>query len=233
MIRLLMAGTALAAVLATGALAQSSSSAMDTSSSSMASSAATDSSSASAATSTAPSQTSSSASTATDQTSSAATDQTSSQAGTSSAAATTTTANPQFTILSGYTQVSTDRLASTVIGAHVYDGTAQNANDLGKINDLVLNQNGSIAAVVVGVGGFLGLGEKQVAVDYHALQWEVGPDNNRRFVLQTTKDELTSAPDFKTVSPDQASGASGGASGAAPASGADANSNAMSSSSAQ
>ena len=129
-------------------------------------------------------------------------------------------ANPQFTILSGYTRADTDQMATNVIGAYVYDGTAQDANDLGKINDLVLNQNGSIAAVIVGVGGFLGIGEKQVAVDYHALQWEVGPDNNRRFVLQTTKDELTSAPDFKTVSPDQASAASaGGAS--APASGQD------------
>jgi hypothetical protein len=122
-------------------------------------------------------------------------------------------ANPQFTILSGYTQVSTDRMATSVIGAHVFDGTAQNANDLGKINDMVLNTNGSIAAVIVGVGGFLGIGEKQVAVDYHALQWEVGPDNNRRFVLQTTKDELTNAPDFKTVSPSSASAASAPASG--------------------
>jgi sporulation protein YlmC with PRC-barrel domain len=139
--------------------------------------------------------------------------------------------NPQFTILSGYTQAPTDQMATNVLGAHVYDGTAQNANDLGKINDLVLNQNGSIAAVIVGVGGFLGIGEKQVAVDYHALQWQVGPDNNRRFVLQTTKDELTSAPDFKTVAPNTASAASG----AAPASGSgvDANGNAMASSSAQ
>jgi sporulation protein YlmC with PRC-barrel domain len=195
MIRLLMAGTAVAAVLATSAFAQSSSSsaAMDTSSMSSA-----------------PMESSASATTTT---SSAMT----SSEGASSAAS-APMANPQFTILSGYTQASTDQMATNVIGAHVYDGTAQNANDLGKINDLVLNQNGSIAAVIVGVGGFLGIGEKQVAVDYQALQWEVGPDNNRRFVLQTTKDELTSAPDFKTVNPNQPSGASNGAS--VPASGA-------------
>ena len=51
---------------------------------------------------------------------------------------------------------------------------AANANNLGKINDLVLNKDGGIAAVVIGVGGFLGIGEKQVAVDFHALQWTVG-----------------------------------------------------------
>jgi hypothetical protein len=216
MIRLLMAGTAITAMLATGALAQSSSSssAMDASSASMASASASDTSSSSAPTSSA------------SDLSSASMDQTSSQAAPASSAAAT---NPQFTILSGYTQVPTDQMATNVIGTHVYDGTAQNANDLGKINDLVLNQNGSIAAVVVGVGGFLGIGEKQVAVDYHALQWQVGPDNNRRFVLQTTKDELASAPDFKTVSANPASGASS----AAPASGSDANAMAPSSSSAQ
>lgn len=113
--------------------------------------------------------------------------------------------NPSFTILSGYTVASTDQMATKIIGAHVYDGAGQDANDLGKINDFVLNQGGGIAAVIVGVGGFLGIGEKQVAVDFHALQWQVGPDNNRRFVLQTTKDELTNAPDFKTLSPADAS----------------------------
>jgi sporulation protein YlmC with PRC-barrel domain len=107
----------------------------------------------------------------------------------------------------GYSQVDTDRLASKIIGSPVYDGTAADANNLGKINDLVLNQNGQVAAVVLGVGGFLGIAEKQVAVDFSALQWVVAADNTERFVLQTTKDQLTNAPDFKTVD-DQPSGAS-------------------------
>jgi len=99
----------------------------------------------------------------------------------------------------GYSQVDTDRLASKIIGSPVYDGTAADANNLGKINDLVLNQNGQVAAVVLGVGGFLGIAEKQVAVDFSALQWVVAADNTERFVLQTTKDQLTNAPDFQTV----------------------------------
>jgi len=95
--------------------------------------------------------------------------------------------------------VDTDRLASKIIGSPVYDGTAADANNLGNIKDLVVDENGNVAAVVLGVGGFLGLGEKQVAVDYSALQWTIAADNTERFVLQTTKDELTRAPDFKTV----------------------------------
>jgi sporulation protein YlmC with PRC-barrel domain len=124
----------------------------------------------------------------------------------SSAPATTTdttaangAARTPVTIASGYTRVSTDRLASKIIGQSVYDSTAKDANDLGKITDLVLNHNGDVAAVVLGVGGFLGMGEKEVAVDFSALQWTTAADNTNHFVLQTTKDELTNAPDFKTV----------------------------------
>ena len=102
-------------------------------------------------------------------------------------------------ILSGYTRVDSDQLATKIIGKPVFDTKAKDANNLGNINDLVLNQNGDVAAVVLGVGGFLGIGEKQVAVDYSALQWVIADDNTERFVLATTKDELTNAPDFTTV----------------------------------
>jgi len=103
------------------------------------------------------------------------------------------------TILQGYSQVDTDQLATKIIGQPVYDGPAGDADNLGDINDLVLNGNGDVAAVVIGVGGFLGLGEKQVAVDFSALQVVVAEDGTKRFVVDTTKDELTNAPDFTTV----------------------------------
>jgi len=104
-----------------------------------------------------------------------------------------------ITISSGYPRVDTDQLATKIIDQPVYDGTDANADNLGKINDLVVNGDGHIAAVVIGVGGFLGLGEKQVAVDFTALQLLVASDNTKRFVVKTSKDELTNAPDFKTV----------------------------------
>jgi len=109
-------------------------------------------------------------------------------------------------ILSGYTRVDSDRLATKIIGQPVFDSPARDANNLGDINDLVVGDNGQIAAVVIGVGGFLGIGEKQVAVDYTALQWVVAEDNTERFVLKTTVDELTQAPDFTTVDDSPASG---------------------------
>lgn len=102
-------------------------------------------------------------------------------------------------ILSGYTRVDTDRLTTKIVGQPVYDGPGADANNLGNITDLVLDQNGQVAAVVLGVGGFLGIGEKQVAIDYAALQFVVAADNTERYVVTTTKDELTNAPDFQTV----------------------------------
>lgn len=111
-------------------------------------------------------------------------------------------------ILSGYTRVDNDQLGTKIIGAPVYSSDATDADHLGDINDIVLTKNGEVGAVVIGVGGFLGLGEKQVAVDYSALKWVIAADNTERYVLATTVDELTNAPDFTTVDdkPGDASG---------------------------
>lgn len=193
MIRLLMTGTALTALLIGGAFAQSSSS----TDASMASSSAMESSSAPADTSSTPADTSAMPSSAME--SSAMSSQMSTASSMESSMMATPAPRQPVDILSGYTRVDTDRLASKIIGSPVYDGTAADANNLGKISDIVVNEDGTIAAVVLGVGGFLGIGEKQVAVDYSALQWVVAADNTERFVLNASKDDLTNAPDFKTV----------------------------------
>jgi hypothetical protein len=104
-----------------------------------------------------------------------------------------------FDVITGFTRIDTDRLASHIIGMPVYDGARNDSNNLGNINDLVLGANGNVEAAIIGVGGFLGLGEKQVAVDFEALQWVVAEDNTERFVIQATIDELTNAPEFEIV----------------------------------
>lgn len=195
MIRMLMLGTAVAAVLTTSALAQDAASKpADQMSSEVMSSEMSEASSMEA--------------------SMMSAEPNSTTTTTTSTTNATTTRTP-VDITAGYTQVDTDRLATKIIGSPVYDGTAKDANNLGKINDLVLNQNGQVAAVVLGVGGFLGIAEKQVAVDFSALQFVVAADNTERFVLQTTKDQLTAAPDFKTV--DDKPADNGNAASAAPA----------------
>lgn len=111
------------------------------------------------------------------------------------------------TVLSeGYVAVSSDQLASRIIGMGVYGSTANDAEHFGDINDLVVNAQGEIAAVIIGVGGFLGLGEKAVAVDFADLQWSKAEDGSDRLVLATSREALEAAPDFAwrqdTAAPD-------------------------------
>jgi sporulation protein YlmC with PRC-barrel domain len=79
--------------------------------------------------------------------------------------------------------------ASKMIGSSVYD--VQNRN-IGKVRDLVLDKDGKIAAVVVDVGTFLGMGGKLVAIGLN----DIKTDNNR-LTLDMTKDQLKAAPAFK------------------------------------
>jgi sporulation protein YlmC with PRC-barrel domain len=74
----------------------------------------------------------------------------------------------------------------------VYDASGKAIGDL---NDLVIDKDGKIAAVVVGVGGFLGLGEKNVAVDFDHLQKNGGVSPNR-LVLNYSEQDLRNAPAF-------------------------------------
>ncbi len=58
--------------------------------------------------------------------------------------------------------------ASDLMGSRVYGANNEN---IGEINDVLMDQSGRVHAVVIGVGGFLGIGEKDVAVPMSALQF--------------------------------------------------------------
>jgi sporulation protein YlmC with PRC-barrel domain len=58
--------------------------------------------------------------------------------------------------------------ASKVVGLSVYN---DNNESLGSINDLLMDKGGSIKAVVIGVGGFLGVGEHLVAIPYDKIKF--------------------------------------------------------------
>eukprot|EP00657_Telonema_sp_P-1_P010987 TRINITY_DN5726_c0_g1_i1.p1 TRINITY_DN5726_c0_g1~~TRINITY_DN5726_c0_g1_i1.p1 ORF type:complete len:244 (+),score=72.34 TRINITY_DN5726_c0_g1_i1:89-820(+) len=97
---------------------------------------------------------------------------------------------------SPYLKAGTDQiLASVLIGQSVYGSSAKDADPIGDINDVVMTTNGDVLAAVVGVGGVLGIGEKDVAVDINRLQW-IPIEDGRRLVADATKEELKSAPAF-------------------------------------
>lgn len=99
----------------------------------------------------------------------------------------------------GYlTQQAPDQVsANTYIGQSVYNG--QNES-IGKINDLIMKKDGGIVAAVIGVGGFLGIGEKNVAVPIQKVNVAQNTqDGSVKLTTQETADALKSAPEFKTL----------------------------------
>jgi hypothetical protein len=67
---------------------------------------------------------------------------------------------------------------------------------IGQIDDVLVASDGRVEALIVGVGGFLGAGEKDVAVSFKAVQKTV-KDNKIYLTMNTTKDALKAAPGFK------------------------------------
>ena len=85
-------------------------------------------------------------------------------------------------------------LSHNLIGLNVYDGA--NAN-VGEIKDLVVDRN-QLVAYIVSVGGFLGMGERYVAVSPGSIGLDYKEaDKKWHAVINATKDELKAAPEFK------------------------------------
>src|SRR5438093_7750888 len=67
---------------------------------------------------------------------------------------------------------------------------------IGEVSDVLVNKDGQVTAVILSVGGFLGLGAKYVSVPFKALQLKE-KDSKRYLVIETTKEALTSAPGYQ------------------------------------
>ncbi len=78
-----------------------------------------------------------------------------------------------------------DWRASKIVGLNVYNN---NNEKVGDINDVLMDKSGSIKAVVIGVGGFLGMGEHLVAVPFDKIKFVNEP------VASTSASNTSSAP---------------------------------------
>jgi sporulation protein YlmC with PRC-barrel domain len=91
------------------------------------------------------------------------------------------------------TQPMTESLVRVFLGAIVKNPAGETVGD---INDLMFDKAGKINTVVLGVGGFLGMGEKDIGVPFSALTISKGADGARMIVVPFTKEALTAAPTF-------------------------------------
>ncbi len=89
-------------------------------------------------------------------------------------------------------------LMSDVYHADVYDTSN---NKIGQIDDLVLSSDGQIKTAVIGVGGFLGAGKKDVAIPFTDLKVTKNNDKEQ-LTLDRSKDQLKAMPAYdKTAQP--------------------------------
>lgn len=114
-----------------------------------------------------------------------------------------------------YEQQATDVLASKFIGmrlfatenqilpdANLKPGAENEWDDIGEVNDVILSQQGEVKAVILGVGGFLGLGEKNVAIPMENIKFVKHIDDAEYFlVVNANKQMLTDAPAYVAPTP--------------------------------
>ncbi len=111
------------------------------------------------------------------------------------------------TILSeGFSSTGQDMLVTQLLGETVYSSIEDDAQEIGTINDMVVTSGQGITAVVISVGGLLGVGAKDVAVAFEQLQWAERDDGSRRWVLDTTAEALATAPAFIWNESEEATG---------------------------
>lgn len=96
----------------------------------------------------------------------------------------------------GYMTADYDSLtAEQLQGASVYDAEDQN---VGEVGQLLLSDDGKIEQAVVDVGGFLGMGEHQVALDYEEMQVMTNSDHSEvRVYIDQTREALEQRPEYQ------------------------------------
>lgn len=84
-----------------------------------------------------------------------------------------------------------------LIGSDLLSRT--DAGTIGSINDLIIDEDGQIVAVIVEVGGFLGLGQKNVAIPWESVDRTLNEKGDGyELHVRATKEALTDAPEYKT-----------------------------------
>jgi sporulation protein YlmC with PRC-barrel domain len=111
----------------------------------------------------------------------------------------TTTAAPTTGATTVHTAVPANHIMAGQIrstqmdGATVYDAQGKN---IGDVKDIILDKGGKVAAVVLDVGSFLGMGGKYVAVSMNDIKVDFDNNNKPKFSVDMTKDQLKAAQAF-------------------------------------
>ena len=81
--------------------------------------------------------------------------------------------------------------------------------DMGRIVDILVDGEGRVRAAIIDFGGFLGVGNRKIAVDWKALHFVPAAGKRYGVVLELTRDQVKAAPEYKEGKPTVVLGASG------------------------
>ena len=88
--------------------------------------------------------------------------------------------------------------ASEAVGMSVFNRAGER---IGEIDELLIDGSGRVVAAVVGVGGFLGIGERKVAITYRSFEMSRESNGKPRLLIDMQRDLLKTAPEYKPAEP--------------------------------
>lgn len=93
-----------------------------------------------------------------------------------------------------------------VLGSTLMDATVMSPDGdvVGDVDDVIVSADGQVTGVVIGVGGFLGIGEKRVALEFDQIQVQQGELGDLTFMTSVGEEQLENAPAFRTLAETEA-----------------------------
>jgi sporulation protein YlmC with PRC-barrel domain len=109
-------------------------------------------------------------------------------------------ANPYLANNAGTTMATTGSATNSIDTRKLIGRNIKNAgnDNVGQIDSVLVDKGGNVRYVVVGVGGFLGVGEKQVALPWNALTIT---GNGEKVTANVTKEQLKAMPAYRYADP--------------------------------
>jgi sporulation protein YlmC with PRC-barrel domain len=86
--------------------------------------------------------------------------------------------------------------ADSLLGKEVFGA---DGHEMGLVTNVLIDRDGHPIAVVIDFGGFLGVGTRKIAIDWHLMQFHPG-NKDKPVTLSLSKDQLKSAPEYKADS---------------------------------
>jgi hypothetical protein len=85
-----------------------------------------------------------------------------------------------------------------ILGRQVLSAAGE---DMGRVIDVVVDRAGQVRAAVIDFGGFLGVGNRKIAIDWGALRFSPTGSNSDRITLDLTRDQVKATPEYKDGRP--------------------------------